>query len=651
MSKEKYTLEVSLYTIEHLGINLYSSTPAVLSEVIANAYDADATTVNILKESNTITITDNGIGMNDTDINEKYLTVGYKRREIEDTATSPKGRKVMGRKGVGKLSLFAIAHTITIITKKTKEKPLGFVLKLEDIQKCAKNKASYHPKELSIDEISSYLDNIKDSGTIIILNNLQKKRTIDKQIKQSIARRFACIEEDFAITYNKEDITYEDRNYFKELEFYWIINEQEIPKGIRQQIPQKTFNSTDEKIHWSGWIGSFKKHNRDDNKIALIVRKKIAIENILDFLDINYIGADYLIGEIYADYLDDDVDYDRATTSRQGIIEDDENFKEIKEQLKKIVTNITTEWVSQRRKKGAENIFSLLPPVKEWHENLKSKDQTYAKKLLGIIHTFRINDEEKKDLVKSVVLAVEKNKILNILDNVWDNFDTLTPEKIQAIGGMFTQHNEWEAATYYEITQERLKIIDKLKDITNDNELEKVIQTLIFENLWLLDPGWERPTENEEMEQALEKNESFLLTDEEMKGRIDIKYKVSGAEHVIVELKRPNISYNHYEILKQIDKYRHNIKEQLHIRKKDNESIKTVVLIGDKAYSKHTEKKEYIKDMKERKTIVQSYSFIINNSRERYKEYLNSKKYKVTPIIELIEKIESCDISPKASKK
>ena len=39
---EKYKLSISLNVLESLGINLYSSTPAVLSEAIANAWDADA---------------------------------------------------------------------------------------------------------------------------------------------------------------------------------------------------------------------------------------------------------------------------------------------------------------------------------------------------------------------------------------------------------------------------------------------------------------------------------------------------------------------------------------------------------------------------------------------------------------------------------
>jgi hypothetical protein len=39
----RYTMTVDLSVLEALGINLYSNAAAVLSELVANAYDADAT--------------------------------------------------------------------------------------------------------------------------------------------------------------------------------------------------------------------------------------------------------------------------------------------------------------------------------------------------------------------------------------------------------------------------------------------------------------------------------------------------------------------------------------------------------------------------------------------------------------------------------
>src|SRR5689334_11508666 len=106
-------MTITLNVLEHLGLNLYSSTPAVLSEAVANAWDANADRVDIDidNDAGRIVISDNGDGMTQEEINKKFLTVGYHRRESgEDDATTTRlGRHVMGRKGIGKLSLFAIA--------------------------------------------------------------------------------------------------------------------------------------------------------------------------------------------------------------------------------------------------------------------------------------------------------------------------------------------------------------------------------------------------------------------------------------------------------------------------------------------------------------------------------------------------------------
>ena len=119
-----YKFSVDLAAVEHLGLNLYSNTAAALTEIIANAWDADATEVriNVDNDFKKIVIEDNGHGMSVEDINEKFLKVAYKRRLSEPN--SPNGRPVMGRKGIGKLALFSIAQHIDI-TSKLKNKPYG----------------------------------------------------------------------------------------------------------------------------------------------------------------------------------------------------------------------------------------------------------------------------------------------------------------------------------------------------------------------------------------------------------------------------------------------------------------------------------------------------------------------------------------------
>ena len=111
-----FRMTISLDVLEHLGIGLYSNIPAVLSELVANAWDADATAVEITldRDAPSITIRDNGHGMSHEDVNAKFLTVGYRRRT--SSAKTPDGREAMGRKGIGKLAAFSIADTVEVHT-------------------------------------------------------------------------------------------------------------------------------------------------------------------------------------------------------------------------------------------------------------------------------------------------------------------------------------------------------------------------------------------------------------------------------------------------------------------------------------------------------------------------------------------------------
>lgn len=170
MNQPKFQMSINLQVLNHLVLNLYSNTSAVLSEVVANAWDADAKEVLIEINGDSISITDNGIGMNLSDINNKYLTVGYQKRS--ESGLSPiLHRPVMGRKGIGKLSLFSIANVVEVYSKKDGEIK-GFKIDANSLKEAIKTNDTYLPTELSPDNIT-----FCGNGTKIILNDLKKKRT------------------------------------------------------------------------------------------------------------------------------------------------------------------------------------------------------------------------------------------------------------------------------------------------------------------------------------------------------------------------------------------------------------------------------------------------------------------------------------------
>ena len=186
---EKYTMRISRLTIDKLGIQMYDRVSAVLAELIANAYDADAEKVKItlpfgqflankvngLVEDRgfQIIIEDDGTGMTAQEVNDYYLNVGYNRRAKRSEQTPVHGRRVMGRKGIGKLAPFGICREVEV---KTAGGPLtdrgyavsNLILNLDEILVDNSDEdgsvSPYHPKPGPLD--GSYSD---FSGTKLVL--------------------------------------------------------------------------------------------------------------------------------------------------------------------------------------------------------------------------------------------------------------------------------------------------------------------------------------------------------------------------------------------------------------------------------------------------------------------------------------------------
>ena len=151
----KYSMTLSLNVLKHLGFGLYSNVPAVLSEAVANAWDADAehVVIQIDSQDRKITILDDGHGMSIDDANRKYLDVGYERRKAPGGSRTPNfKRSVMGRKGIGKLSLFSIARTVEIQSVHGDDHH-GFIMDANDIQEAINLGVAYHPREVEPENI------------------------------------------------------------------------------------------------------------------------------------------------------------------------------------------------------------------------------------------------------------------------------------------------------------------------------------------------------------------------------------------------------------------------------------------------------------------------------------------------------------------
>ncbi len=169
--------------IDHLGIQMYQSPTAAIAEMVSNAWDADATEVNITlptHENRTIVIKDNGIGMTFEECQKKFLTVGFDKRKDNPVAKSKLfNRDLMGRKGIGKFAGFGIAEIIEICTtsQETGEKT-SFTL---DINKIRSSDDYVKTESMAIDVTfrtgPSELEK-ENHGTTVTLKSLKNKQII-----------------------------------------------------------------------------------------------------------------------------------------------------------------------------------------------------------------------------------------------------------------------------------------------------------------------------------------------------------------------------------------------------------------------------------------------------------------------------------------
>lgn len=665
MSKSReLVMTLSLNALEHLGINLYSNIPAVLSEIVANSWDADAKNVRITidKKAETITIEDDGTGMDRDGVIDRFLTVGFKRRD-EMGEKTPGGRKPMGRKGIGKLSIFSIAQVAEVYTKSGKEHT-AFKMDREIIKKAIAGRAE---KPYKPNEITAWPSDLK-KGTRIVLSGLSKSlsgMTVEG-LKRRVARRFSIVGSKFGfvVTVNGDPITSEDRGYHNSIEYLWTYGTQtdftkscnHLARTAEARLPAISTELKKAGISVTGWIGTvsspsqLKDEEGDNlNRLAVFMRGKMAQEDILDEFGQKEIYADYIIGELHCEELDIDDRGDIATSSRQSIKHDDPRFEALRKIILSEIRHIAGKWSDWRRSDGAKTAASV-PAVSTWLDGLEGDTKKKAERWIGRLNTIRSPDEsDKKELLKASILAFEsyrRKAELERLENIKD-------ESLDQILDIFRNIDELELSYYGQIVRLRVEVIRTLQEKLDKNDKELVLRDYIFEHLWLLDPGWERTKGTEHAEtkvNAFLKKNTKELKGAAKKGRIDIGYRTTSGKHVIVELKRASVAVPLDDLTKQIRKYRDGAKKILEKTKYKDWPIEIICLVGKAPPEWYevpgTGPKGVIDTLKTVDARIVFYDELLTNAQQAYADYLEAH-VKVDKLWDVFEAIDDFAPPPK----
>jgi len=177
-----------------LGNKIIELDSIVFSELIKNSKDSNSKnlTIDLSHYKHSISLTDDGDGMNLNDIKKNWFVVATNNK-TNDSNT-------LGGKGIGRFSSFKICDKITIITKKSNSQELEFSISINNLKNL--NKAEDLKIEIFQNNVPKHFSK-NMTGTMIILEELHNLSLEELQIDlKNLILKNSKTKNDFSVNIN-----------------------------------------------------------------------------------------------------------------------------------------------------------------------------------------------------------------------------------------------------------------------------------------------------------------------------------------------------------------------------------------------------------------------------------------------------------------
>ena len=527
--------------LEALGINMYTTLGKCLVEFIANAYDGDASKVEVdfpveriaharkevreaakarllaagqlgdrfkillepLPADILVVVADNGHGMTWQEVRDKFLPLNRKRRADgaggETANKSESGKRfVMGRKGLGKLAGFGAAEKVEVRTKRRGE-TFATIVTLDD----RLLKTSQNVTDVSID--AAYEDGLDpgEQGTRVTLSGLKADAVKEREetIEGVVMEAFNALRPDeLAIVLNGRQLEARARDY----EFIYPSD-----RDARGYAPDTVAIEDVGEIPIAFFVGFTKRGSSFSARqrgARIYCNNRIAAGPSLFGLPTgmhSFHSTDYLDCVVEADTLDRE-SVDLINTNRTQLREDNEVVRCL---LAK-VTDIMREAVKAHAKfkEGrAEEEMKADPQgrvLSELVSTLPPKTRVPAGKLLkAIAINVGVGTPEFEELAPAFMNSVNATEVLLKLIQL-----RTEPETIARVAGHLRELGEMEKADVLKLYRGRRNGISALRVLVERGEKEewrkvgreKELHSLLKECPWLLRPEFSNYTTSDQ---------------------------------------------------------------------------------------------------------------------------------------------------------
>ena len=599
-----YTMSISRRTVDKLGVKLYDRASAVVAELVANAYDADAEEVRVKlplatllgskfddeeseeiesgvestsetrgganaderDEEEFIEVIDDGHGMTPEEANEHFLVVGQDRRitPSQGAYSRDKDRRVTGRKGIGKLAPFGICRHLEVISAGGDVTSNGyltshFILDYEEILQ--DTEAPYYPDRGDRDRKYS-----QQTGTTIRLTGFLRKRVPDQEtFLRQLARRFGAEQDDFKILV--EDTKNPQQNPLATVAAIDIP----VVETTRIDVSNRPVLMEDgTELSVTGWVGMAKQGYKHEELagVRLYARNKI-IGSTRDFgLMSGFTGENtlrsYLVGEINVEWMDEDDGEDLIRTDRQDILWESDRGQALGIWGQELLKQIGTLSRAPRRE-NVRKRFLTIAQVEHRARELYSDASIIesaldlANRIGGFAAEDELEDEEYVNGLCEVILTVAPHQAL--IEAFREFRKRIDPESasIESLSSLFDKTRVAEMASYSQIVAERVAVIQELAGVVDAGSPEPELQAIISKAPWLIEPSWTVLTANQTLRTFARAFESHWKSkhDEELTIAIGYPSKQpdftaieAGGRLRVVEIKAPKHRFNRDDLLR-----------------------------------------------------------------------------------------------------
>ncbi len=500
-----YTMRISRLTIDKLGIKLYDRVAAVLAELIANSYDADAEDVTVtlpwgaflfdpkaphLSAAYEIVISDDGHGMTPAEINRHYLTVGADRRTRTGSDKSRgKNRPVMGRKGIGKLAPFGICKTVEVISAGGDKTESGYltshlILHLSDM--LADTEKDYHPETGELDGTWS-----EEHGTTIKLRDFSRKRVPSKdELNRQLAARFGLERSDWRVCVkNASSMT--DKFTLGRLKI-------DLMEGTRIDLADRPVPFESSFLPVTGYVAYSEKSYKDATMagVRIYARGKFVAQT-MDFGIVTGFHGEFklrssIVGELHAEWLDEDEDLIRS--DRQDIIWSSDLGEALSQWGQSLMRELAKRSEEHTRRAKTryfmetsqleQKLIEAAPSDPVYRDSVKEA----AALLVRDSDNDSLRDPEHVERISNLAMSLGPHRsLLQALREVAETTETT----VDAVMDLFQKAHIAEMYSLGQVAAERLDVVAKLEALIGDGRtLERPLQELIEQAPWILAPEW-----------------------------------------------------------------------------------------------------------------------------------------------------------------